>query len=65
MGSIERHTRNGRTSYQVRWRDPAGKQKKRSFRRKLDADRFLTSVESAKLAGDSISRPEDIRHAPS
>ena len=51
MGSIERHTRNGRTSYQVRWRDPAGKQKKRSFRRKLDADRFLTSVESAKLAG--------------
>ncbi len=47
MGSIEKHTRGGRTTYQVRWRDPAGKQRKQSFRRKVDAERHLTSVENS------------------
>jgi integrase len=51
LGSIERHTRNGQTSYQARWRDPAGRQRKRSFPRKIDADRFLTSVEASKFSG--------------
>jgi integrase len=54
VGSVEKHVRNGRTTYQVRWRDPAGRQRKRSFRRKSDADRFLTSVESSKLAGSYV-----------
>ena len=54
MGSIEKHTRNGRTSYQVRWRDPAGRQRKESFRRKVDADRRLTEIESSKHAGTYV-----------
>lgn len=38
-------------SWQARWRDPAGKQCKKSFSRKSDAKMFLTSVESSKMQG--------------
>jgi integrase len=54
LGSIEKHVRNGRTTYQVRWRDPAGKQKKQSFRRKVDAERHLIEVEGSKHAGTYV-----------
>ena len=36
------------------YRDPAGKQRNRSFPRKIDAERFLTTVEAAKLTGSYI-----------
>jgi site-specific recombinase XerC len=35
----------------ARWRDPEGKQRKRSFVKRSDADRFLTSVEHSVLIG--------------
>lgn len=51
MASIERHVRAGRVAWQARWRDPSGRQRKRSFARKVDAERFLTGVEATKLTG--------------
>jgi hypothetical protein len=35
----------------MRYRDPAGAQRTKTFGRKVDAERFLTTVESAKLTG--------------
>ena len=52
MASIERRTRaDGRVAWDARYRDPAGVQRKRTFSRKIDAQRYLTSIESAKNAG--------------
>ena len=51
MASIEKRTRNGRTRWYTRYRDPSGKQCTRTFDRKVDAQRHLTSVESAKQVG--------------
>jgi hypothetical protein len=38
-------------TYRARWRDPSGRERKRSFNRKTDAQRFLVGVEDAKLRG--------------
>jgi hypothetical protein len=38
----------------ARWRSPDGKSRRKTFRRKEDAKRHLTSVESQKLAGTYI-----------
>jgi Phage integrase, N-terminal SAM-like domain len=51
MASIQKRVRNGKTTYCVRYRDPAGKQRRKVFDRKVDAERFRTSNESAKLQG--------------
>lgn len=48
MASVEKLP-SGR--WQARWRDPEGRQRKKSFTRKLEADRFLTGVEADKLRG--------------
>jgi integrase len=45
MASVEKRLRGGHTTYLVRWRDPAGKQCKRSFPRKVDAERHRAAVE--------------------
>jgi hypothetical protein len=54
MASIEKRTRNGRLRRYTRYRDPAGVQRTKTFDRKIDAERYLTSVESSKLAGTYI-----------
>lgn len=59
MGHIqkrERHDADGRphTSWRARYRDPSGRERSRSFDRKIDAERFLTSIEGAKLKGEWI-----------
>ena len=41
----------GRNRWRARWRDPAGRQRTKSFARKVDAERFLLGVEDAKLRG--------------
>jgi hypothetical protein len=51
MAHVEKRRRNGRVTYRARWRDPAGKERSKTFTRKLDADRFLLSIEDAKLRG--------------
>ncbi len=54
MASIEKRTRNGQVRWYMRYRDPAGTQRTKTFDRKVDAQRFLTTVESAKLTGSHI-----------
>jgi hypothetical protein len=47
--------RPGRSKpYEARWRDPDGRERSRSFARKLDAQRFLATVETAKLRGSYV-----------
>jgi integrase len=40
-----------RETLRARWRDPAGRERSKTFTRKIDADRFLVSVEDSKLRG--------------
>ncbi|MEA2003098.1 MAG: tyrosine-type recombinase/integrase [Actinomycetota bacterium] len=55
MASIRRVVhRTGHTSWQARWRDPTGSQHSKNFGRRVDAERFLTTVEAHKLAGTYI-----------
>ena len=44
----------GRKPYQVRWRDETGRQRKKSFARKLDADRFRAEIEHQLHTGTYI-----------
>lgn len=39
------------TGWRARWRTPEGASRSRNFRRKADAERFLTRIEASKLAG--------------
>ena len=55
MASIRKVVhRTGRTSWQARWRDPTGSQHSKNFPRRVDAERFLVTVEARKLEGNYI-----------
>lgn len=54
MSSVERRVRDGQTTWRAHYRTPDGKQRNKTFTRKGDAERFLTTVESAKLTGSYI-----------
>jgi len=54
MASIEKRTRSGQTSWRAHYRTPAGAQRNRTFSRKVDAERFLASVENAKVTGTYV-----------
>ena len=51
MSHVEKRIQAGRVTYRARYRDPSGRERKRSFHRKTDAQRFLVSIEDAKLRG--------------
>ena len=51
MASIEKRVRNGTVSYRARYRDPTGRQRVKTFRRKVDAEKYLALIEAAKLRG--------------
>ena len=53
MASIEKRQRTvgSKVTWRAMYRTPEGKQRSKSFDRKADAVRFLTSTESAKLGG--------------
>ncbi|MEU6207139.1 tyrosine-type recombinase/integrase [Micromonospora musae] len=53
MASVERR-KDGRPGYVCRWRDEAGRQRKKSFARKLDADRYRAEVEHKLNTGQYI-----------
>ena len=53
MASIEK-SRNQRSGYVVRYRDPARKPRTQTFRRKVDAERFRRTVEADVMRGDWI-----------
>src|SRR5262249_27096951 len=50
MGSIRRSPRNA-SRWEARYRDPAGRQRTRTFDRRSDAQAFLKSVEADGLRG--------------
>jgi Phage integrase, N-terminal SAM-like domain len=50
----ERSDRTGKVVWRAYYRDPAGRQRNKTFARKIDAERYLTTVESAKLIGSYI-----------
>jgi integrase len=54
VASIQKRTRNGKTSYRVQYRDPAGRQRGKVFARKVDADAFLIQTEHAKRTGGYV-----------
>src|SRR5215211_1684050 len=56
MARIERRIRNDRVRWLARWTDPDGRRKAKHFDRKVDAQHYLTKIESAKLHG-SYSDP--------
>lgn len=60
MASVEKRTRDGRVTWQARWRDPDGRQRKRSFSRRTDAERFMATVRADVLRGTYIA-PDDGR----
>jgi hypothetical protein len=44
----------GRLRYRVRYRDPAGRERSKSFARKVDAERFLRHVEADLVRGQWV-----------
>ena len=53
MASVSRDPR-GNGSWIARWRDPAGKQRKKSFARKVEAQRWLDQLQSEMHRGSYI-----------
>jgi hypothetical protein len=51
MGHIERRVWSGKASYRARYRDPAGRERSKSFSRRADAERWLGEVEHTKTRG--------------
>jgi integrase len=51
MAHIERRVRSGKVSYRARYRDPAGRERSKSFSRKVDAERWVAEIEHAKTRG--------------
>lgn len=62
MASVEKRTRDGRVTWVARWRDPNGRQRKRTFSRKTDAERHMTGVRHSVLDGSYLD-PERSRVA--
>src|SRR3954452_20479395 len=54
MASVEKLVRNGRTTYEARWRDDQGRQRKKAFTKKGDADRYAATVEADKARGTYV-----------
>jgi hypothetical protein len=58
VGSIQRRKRDGGVAWDARWRDPEDQQRKRTFARRVDAERFLVTVSADIVRGDYVD-PND------
>jgi integrase len=58
VGNIQRRRRDSGLSWDVRWRDPAGQQRKKAFHRRADAERFLATITADVIRGDYVN-PND------
>ena len=58
MASVEKRERDDRVTWLARWRDDTGRQRKRSFSRRIDAQRFVSQIEADLLRGQYID-PSD------
>jgi hypothetical protein len=56
MASIEKRFGAGKPVWRAHYRTPAGMQRNKTFTRKVDAERFLASIESSKNAGSFVDR---------
>ncbi len=54
MGFVEKRIHRGRVRWRARHRDPSGHERNQSFDRRVDAERYLISIEGAKLSGTWI-----------
>lgn len=56
MASVEKRQRTpgGKITWRAMYRTPERQQRSKSFERKVDAARFLTSIESSKLGGSYV-----------
>ncbi|MEV5691128.1 tyrosine-type recombinase/integrase [Micromonospora globbae] len=54
MAAVEKDPARRKTPYVVRWRDESGRQRKRGFARKVDADRYRAEVEHKLNTGQYI-----------
>ncbi|HVD04052.1 MAG TPA: site-specific integrase, partial [Candidatus Dormibacteraeota bacterium] len=54
MAHVEKRLRAGTLTWRARYRGPDGRELSRSFRRKVDADQFLTHTETEKTQGTWI-----------
>lgn len=54
MASISRRTVEGKPRYDVNYREPGGRRRRRTFTKRADADAFIASVEADKLRGAYI-----------
>lgn len=52
MGSVQKRERNGTVKYRARIRGLDGRERSKTFARKVDADRWITAQERAKDVGD-------------
>ncbi|HZD23268.1 MAG TPA: site-specific integrase [Acidimicrobiia bacterium] len=52
MAHIRRHPKSGR--WQVRYRDPSGRERSRTFERRVDADRFVATVTADIYRGEYV-----------
>ncbi len=48
---VSKRVRDGQVTWRARWRDDAGIQHSKSFRRKVDAERFMTNLDHRRLNG--------------
>jgi integrase len=51
MASISKRTVGGKPRYDVNYREPDGRKRRKTFTRKIDADNFAATVEADKLRG--------------
>jgi hypothetical protein len=58
MASVEKRERGGKVTWLARWRDETGRQRKRSYGRRIDAQRFVTQIEADMLRGQYVD-PSD------
>jgi integrase len=58
MASVQKRDRDGSVTWLARWRDDTGRQRKRSFSRRIDAQRFVSQIEADLLRGQYVD-PSD------
>lgn len=54
MASVEKRERGAKVTWLARWRDETGRQRKRSFSRRIDAQRFVSQIEADLVRGQYI-----------
>ena len=54
MASVKKRVRNGHVEWRARYRTASGAERSKAFKRTVDAERFLTTIEASQLNGTYI-----------